>query len=361
MKTKLVYVLTSEVEQNYIEQALLSVFTARYYNPDACIVLITDDRTNELLKGQRGEILDYISEKIVVPLPEEMSVMLRSRQLKTSVRNLIEGDFLYIDCDTLITRPLNEIDNCSFEIGAVLESHLPIALFINSLYEKVEKNARLLGWSIQNEKNYFSSGVIYVKDTPNNQLFYDKWNFFWKEGIKKEVMIDQPSFAKTNIEFGYPVQQLNDRWNCVMYTHPLFDREAYILHFCSFRNMSYIFGEKFLEKIRQQGVKDNAFVQYSILHPYYSYLPFENAIYRYKSKDYIRMTKEIRQTAKLLKENLDFDDYIPSAGIYRHAEKCFKNKRYFLGSLIITLYKFYRVKFDKKFQYVENTCAIDNF
>jgi hypothetical protein len=196
MNTKLVYVLTSAPEQNYIEQALLSVFTARYYNPDACIVLITDDRTNELLKGQRGEILDYISEKIVVPLPEEMSAMLRSRQLKTSVRNFIEGDFLFIDCDTLITRSLNEIDNCLFEIGAVLESHLPIALFINSLYEKVDKNATLLGWSIQNEKNYFSSGVIYVKDTPNNQLFYEKWNCLWKEGVKKEVMIDQPSLQK---------------------------------------------------------------------------------------------------------------------------------------------------------------------
>jgi len=361
MNTKLVYVLTSAPEHNYIEQALLSVFTARYHNPDASIVLITDDRTNELLKGQRGEILDYISEKIVVPLPEEMSPMLRSRQLKTSVRNLIEGDFLFIDCDTLITRPLNEIDNFPFEMGAVLESHLPIGLFINSLYEKVEKNARLLGWSIQNEKNYFSSGVIYVKDTLNNRLFYKKWNHFWNEGLKKGVMIDQPSFAKTNIESGYPVQLLDNRWNCVMYTHPLFDREAYILHFCSFRNMSYIFAEKFLEKVRQQGIKNNSFVQYSILHPHYSYLPFENAIYRYKPKDYIRMAKEIRQTAKLLKENLDFDDYMPSSGIYRYAGKCFKNKCYFWGSLLITCYKLYRVKFDKKFKYVENTCAIDNF
>ena len=67
MQTKLVYVLTCASEKHYIEQALIAVFSARHWNPEACIVLLVDDKTDALLVGKRSEILDYVSEKIVVP------------------------------------------------------------------------------------------------------------------------------------------------------------------------------------------------------------------------------------------------------------------------------------------------------
>ena len=65
MKTKLVYVLTCAPEATYIEQALMAVFSARHWNPDAHIVLIVDEKTDRLLIGNRGRILQYITEKIV--------------------------------------------------------------------------------------------------------------------------------------------------------------------------------------------------------------------------------------------------------------------------------------------------------
>ena len=70
MRTKLVYVLTCAPEKHYIEQALMSVFSARHWNPDAHIVLLVDDLTDKLLVGKRADVLDYISEKIVVPFDE---------------------------------------------------------------------------------------------------------------------------------------------------------------------------------------------------------------------------------------------------------------------------------------------------
>ena len=135
MKAKLVYVLTCAPEKNYIEQALLSVFTARHYNPSANIILIVDDQTNTLFTGRREEILNYTSEKIVVNLDPALSMMDKSRWLKTSVRNLVKGDFLFIDCDTLITQSLEDIDKCEYPVAAVPESHLPIKKFNKHLYE----------------------------------------------------------------------------------------------------------------------------------------------------------------------------------------------------------------------------------
>ena len=64
MKTKLVYVLTCAPEATYIEQALISIWSARYHNLDAHIVLLVDDKTNELLVGKRAEVLVYITEKV---------------------------------------------------------------------------------------------------------------------------------------------------------------------------------------------------------------------------------------------------------------------------------------------------------
>ena len=62
MQTKLVYVLTCAPEATYIEQALISIWSARYHNPDAHIVLLVDDLTNQLLVGKRAEVLEYITE-----------------------------------------------------------------------------------------------------------------------------------------------------------------------------------------------------------------------------------------------------------------------------------------------------------
>ena len=360
MNTKLVYVLTSEPEKNYIEQALMSVYTARFYNPDAYIVLIVDDLTDKLLVGKRAEVLEYISEKKVIKLADGMPMMERSRWIKTSVRNLVDGDLLFIDCDTLITCSLEDIDQFPFELGAVWESHLPIAQFNSVLYDKVKKNATVLNWDISKVDYYYSSGVILAKDTKQNRLFFKRWHNNWLKGCEKGVSIDQPSFAKADIETGHLIHRLDDRLNCVMYTHVLFVNEAKIMHFCSFRNMSYVFSDHFLDKVKKEGVKGNEFIRYSVLHPHHTYLPFDNSIFHFHLKDYLIMILTVRKVAKLVHRHLNgaYDDYITS-GIDSYLIKLFKRRRYFISAVLLTVYKFYRVKLNKKYKYVENTCSIN--
>ena len=155
MKTKLVYVLTCAPEGNYIEQALMSVWSARHWNPDAHIVLITDNLTDQLFVGKRAEILDYISEKIVVPFEDDsLSMVYRSRWLKTSVRQLIKGDFLFIDCDTIVCKSLAGGDSFDKEICAVRDSNVDFkddngVVSNNNRYEfmgQLETKAGNTGW-----------------------------------------------------------------------------------------------------------------------------------------------------------------------------------------------------------------------
>jgi hypothetical protein len=363
MNTKLVYVLTSDPDKNYCEQALMSIYTARYHNPNATIILIVDDLTDKLFVGKRAEVFEYVSEKIVVPLPAGMSMMERSRQLKTSSRKLLEGNMLYIDSDTIVTGTLKEIDNCQYEIAAVLESHLPVKQFNQTLFDKVQQNALILGWDANEEDYYYSSGVIYAKDTLLTRDYFDKWNHFWQDGKKKGVSIDQPSFAKANIESDYIIGRLDDIWNCVMFTQPLFDKEAKIMHFCSFRNMSYAFGDTFLNKIQNEGIKQSEFVRYSILNPHITYLPFENRIYKYSFSDFLKLIDQLRKTSSLvyIHLNADFSDYISDRRFEKIAEKLFLRKMFLLGAIVLVIYKFYRVRINKNFKYVSNTCSADNF
>ena len=138
MKTKLVYVLTCAPEATYIEQALISIYSARYQNPHAHIVLLVDNKTNELLVGKRAEVLEYITEKIVIPFEDTMlTPMYRSRYIKTQVRELVDGDLLFIDSDTVINHSLEEIDQLPYDVAAAPESNLPIENFHPALSQSI--------------------------------------------------------------------------------------------------------------------------------------------------------------------------------------------------------------------------------
>lgn len=275
MKTKLVYVLTCAPEATYIEQALMAVFSARHWNPDAHIVLMVDDKTDALLTGKRGEILNYISEKIVVPFEDEsLTPMFRSRWIKTQVRQLINGDFLFVDSDTICQRPLNDIDDFDCEVGAVLESHLPVNEFCDSLHRSAQNANEKIGVDIDVEQLYFSSGVLFVRDTEKTHRLYELWHQYWMEGNEIGLKIDQPSLAKANREMGHIIQQIPDLYNCILFTLPPFVREAYILHIAAYRNPSFLFTNKVLNYVKVNGI-GNAWLQKMILNPCATMMPFD--------------------------------------------------------------------------------------
>lgn len=275
MKTKLVYVLTCAPEATYIEQALMAVWSARYHNLDAQIVLMVDDKTDALLTGKRGEILNYISEKIVVPFEDEsLTPMFRSRWIKTQVRQLINGDFLFVDSDTICQRPLNDIDDFDCEVGAVLESHLPVSEFCDALHRSAQNANEKIGVDIDVEQLYFSSGVLLVRDTQKTHKLYELWHQFWKEGNDIGLKIDQPSLAKANREMGHIIKQIPDSYNCILFTRPPFVREAHILHIAAYQNPSFLFTNKVLNYVKKNDI-GNEWLQKMILNPCATMMPFD--------------------------------------------------------------------------------------
>lgn len=329
MKTKIVYVLTSAPEATYIEQALMSVYSARHYNPAATIVLVVDEKTDALLIGKRGEILNYISEKIVVPFEDEtLTPMFRSRWIKTQVRQLIKGDFLFIDSDTIIQKSLANIDTFDCEVGAVLESHLPVCEFCESLYEKAKEYNKIIGVDLDAEKLYFSSGVLFVRDTKKTHRLYELWHQYWQNGNGDGVKIDQPSLAKANREVGHIIKRIPDTYNCIMFTQPVFVREAHILHISSYRNPSFLFADRVLNYVRENGL-ENEWLRKMILNPCATMMPFD---YRIKHSTYSERRMWRRELAEAWRgygENIDvtYTDF-PMQSRFRNYVLRLMQKRY---------------------------------
>jgi len=210
---KYIYVLVSDEADYYLEQALMSIVSLRIHTPNAFVTLLIDNITEKSLENKRRNILELVSELKVVEIDSRFGKKARSRWLKTSMRQHVEGDFLYIDCDTIICDDLNDVKNNDVNLGAVLESHHSVK---NHYFEKYfQNNDKILGFNASFESNYhFNSGVIFCRDIPICHSFFKEWHRLWLFCFEKGILIDQASFNQANYILANVITELDGRWNC---------------------------------------------------------------------------------------------------------------------------------------------------
>jgi hypothetical protein len=209
---KYLYVLTSQEKDFYYEQALLSIMSLRLHNPNAHISLLVDNLTFKTLKRTREKLLELVQEYKVVDFSDIIPLKVRSRMLKTNMRNLIDGDLLYIDCDTVIVDALDIPQDWSFDIGAVKNLHCG-KLTESPSYHSFKYNADKCNISI-NSEDYFNGGVLYIKDIPITRKFFSHWNALYVKYLNTQgIDIDQLSLYETNCDFRGIIKELSGEWN----------------------------------------------------------------------------------------------------------------------------------------------------
>lgn len=355
MKTKLVYVLTCAPEATYIEQALMAVWSARYWNPSAYIVLLTDDKTDLLLHGKRGEILQYITEKIVIPFEEySLTPLYRSRWIKTQVRQMIEGTFLFVDCDTICCRSISEIDEFICEVGAAGDDNTLFSQNV-SKEETSQKVSPLC--DISKEEYYFSSGVIFCKDTPATRNFFALWHAYWKEGLAFGIKIDQPSLAKANIETGHIIVPIGNVYNNVLYTQNNHLLESAILHISNFPQTSFLFKKHVLSIIREQGI--TPWMEELISRIHTTYLPFDYSIKHSTVRQRMTWITEIAYAARIYGKyvNDTYEEWEFKVGIQRLLRYLLRLHFYQFAVAVWLAYKRFQLR--KRDNLPSNVCAIN--
>lgn len=230
MKTQIVYVVISSEDNLFLEELWVSLFSLRIYHPEATVKVLVDAPTAERIH-QRPALDKMITEVVTVEVPEEYTPMARSRVIKTTVRNVIDGPFLFMDTDTVVCHSLDEVDDLDYDIAAVPDLHHPLKRHMaKNMIEY--RGKRFFNKDLSDATYYFNSGVMYVADNELTRNFYQLWNKNWESYFSQSGHgADQPALIVTDKEFGYIIQKLPDVFNCQMALSVKFLHEAFIVHF----------------------------------------------------------------------------------------------------------------------------------
>lgn len=226
MNFKLAYALASTENDVYLEQALLSMYSAKYHMPDAKITLVVDDGTEASLTGHRRKILDYVDELVSIPFDKKYNNRIRSRLLKINLRSYIKGDFLYIDCDTIVCGDLSGLDNVSAPVSAVWDRHcIPRK---SPSYKRIKRKLKKVNCG--DVDFYFNGGVILVRDCEISREFYATWDSNYRKYVKT-VQVDQPALALSQQQLNFRINTLPGEYNCQIENGIRYFKDMKIMHY----------------------------------------------------------------------------------------------------------------------------------
>ena len=229
MRTKAVYVVVSGEADVYFEQAWVSAWSLKHYNPEMEVECVVDpDTYNQVMESYRRQALSVIDRLVRVEVPAQFGKKERSRWLKTSVRQHVKGDFLFIDTDTIVCDSLRDLDNLEDDVMMVKDQHCPLS-------ERTDARLLIRGTEAiagvpMKDFEVYNSGVIYVKDSPEAHLFYENWHNRWNELRAKGITSDQCSLAIYNAT-AHQIHDLDDTYNCQIRMSMRYLHRAKIVHY----------------------------------------------------------------------------------------------------------------------------------
>jgi hypothetical protein len=228
---RIVYVLVSAPCDHIAEMAMVSATALRIVSPGVKSTVVADPLTLKGLTGHRAKLLELV-DNIVEVAATDANPMARSRRIKTSLREHVEGDYLYMDVDAVPIKPLNPIFELDAEFAAALDGNMASSKFVFHEFER-ETFAKM-GWAMPTGP-YFNSGVLFVRDTTATRQLYTTWHDIWREVSAKGLLKDQPPLHRALSAVRLKVRQLPPQWNALigMYTGGV--RGARVMHFSTIR------------------------------------------------------------------------------------------------------------------------------
>jgi Glycosyl transferase family 8 len=210
MTNNAVYVVISEGRDLYSAMTRISVASLRVTNPAFKVLMACDAATVAAMTHRRDPLLDEVDQWMTCEVGDGSSDY-RNRYIKTNLRNLINGRFLFLDSDTLIRGKLDEV--------FALDSDIACAR--NNSKELVEQQIipqdvtvlRRMEWQTRKDA-YFNSGVFFCNDTPGARRFVEDWRRKWSESnIRMGNYRDQPAFNAAIFDTNVRLAILPHRFN----------------------------------------------------------------------------------------------------------------------------------------------------
>lgn len=266
--------------------------------------MLTDSPTASEIRNNYKRLIADIADIKEIEVPQEFNTPItRSRYIKTNLRNLIDGDFLFLDTDTVVCDSLEPFTKLDCDLGMVFDFHLPM-IKLHPNYAGLKNIFNSIGWQKHDKSSpYFNSGVIYCKDSQVSREFFMAWHNKWREFLQKDVVFDQISLNNINQEQQL-ITSLSGHLHCQIEGNGLkYFNNATIIHYYN------IFGSN-----NKKCLFHNHLIQKSII----------DDIQNNNVSTYI---KEPKQAILLRGEDID----ILSSNIFIVLRRVFRSKRLFYG------------------------------
>lgn len=204
----------------------LSALSVRAWDTRAHVTLLTDQRTQDALKTSGESIA--VDAVILVDTPD-VEVRLRSRYLKTCMRDAMDGDFLFLDSDTIVCGDLSPLAEIEADLAAVADQHR----ITPCLPELEEYIYGACGWNRPRRIN-LNSGVLYWRDTLEArelaQLWREKWQMSHAITGRHN---DQQALNSALEDSGASFSELPGAYNAQVSLRPHFAFDARVWHIFS--------------------------------------------------------------------------------------------------------------------------------
>jgi len=211
----------------HADMAAVAALAVRRLHPQARIIVVTDEPTARAIDHGSHALGNIVTEIIVRPTGTDDPIV-SNRHIKTVLRQLIKGNYLYLDSDAIAVQPLDR--------GWPEGADLALARDWNQrgippdeLPDVANLRAKL-GWHFPPDR-YFNGGVIFVRDTPAAHAFYEEWHRRWRQGLSLGVWRDQAALNSALATGVAEVAILPDRDNCALHSAATLRGRARIFHF----------------------------------------------------------------------------------------------------------------------------------
>ena len=232
---KLVYVTVGTQKTEYLNMLRISLASARRHMPDIGIEVVTDAETGAHLNA--SEIPQKYGATIVpINVDGDYTTVEVSRVLKTNLRELVTGTFLYLDTDTIICEDFSDYEP-EASVNLVADAHCLLAEQEEG-GEPVRRAARQRGLNLDDCVHYYNGGVFIAKDDETAHEFFRKWHETWLRTKAPKMHHDQYSLNTVALETG-AVRELDGTWNCQLTANDKafsYLRNVKILHYLSLQD-----------------------------------------------------------------------------------------------------------------------------
>lgn len=173
---QLVFALTTTGADIFAAMTRVAVASLRHSNPGLAILIACDQESLAALQRERHPLIREADAWLGVETPPG-SAATRNRHVKTSLREIVSGRFLFLDSDVFVRGPLEQLFRLEEDIAAAPNHsrHIQHEQLPAQDAEVIES----LGWQV-NPALYVNGGIIYYNDTPGARRFATAWHRHWK-------------------------------------------------------------------------------------------------------------------------------------------------------------------------------------